>query len=132
MAKKKEVKRKLISTGTIFEQKLAYSRAVVQGDWCFVSGTTGYNYAEKKMPESVAQQAANTLFNIKAALEKSGFEMGHIVRVNYYLTERKDMAKVEKVLHDFFANIRPAATMVIADLVDESMKIEIEVTAFKG
>ncbi len=129
---KKTAKRKLISTGTNFEAKLGYSRAVVQGDWCFVSGTTGYNYAEKKMPEAVSQQAANALFNIKAALEQAGFEMGHIVRVRYYITKREDMAKVEKVLAEFFGQIRPAATMVICDLVDEKMKIEIEATAFKA
>lgn len=132
MSKTKQAKRKLISTNTNFEAKLGYSRAVVQGDWCFVSGTTGYNYAKGEMPESVSQQAANALFNIKAALENGGFEMGHVVRVRYYLKDVKDVAKIEKVLHDFFGNIRPAATMVVCDMIEEAMKIEIEVTAFKG
>ena len=116
------------------EGELAYamSRAVVQGDWCFVSGTVGYNYAKGELPESAAQQAQNTFTNIMAALKQAGFELGHTIRVQYTVSDRKYIPEVLPVIKQHFDNILPAATMVIAGMVDEKMKIEIEVTAFRG
>jgi len=131
MAKKSDPKRKLISLSD-GEKTYAMSRALVQGDWCFVSGTVGYNYAKGELPKSAAQQAQNTFTNIMAALKQADFELGHTVRVQYTLSDRKYMAEVLPVIQHHYGAILPAATMVIADLVDEKMKIEIEVTAFRG
>lgn len=132
MAKKKpEPKRKLIALSE-GEKTYSMSRAVVQGDWCFVSGTVGYDYSNGEMPESAAQQAMNTFTNIQAALKAGGFELGHTIRVQYTLSDRAHINAVLPIINQHFGNILPAATMVIADLVDERMKVEIEVTAFKG
>lgn len=131
MAKKKTPQRTLITLSDS-EKNYAMSRAVVQGDWCFVSGTVGYNYETSELPESAAQQAQNTFANIMAALKQGGFELGHTVRVQYTLSDRKYMTDVMPVIQAHFGAILPAATMIIADMVDEKMKIEIEVTAFKG
>ncbi|MBL4870296.1 MAG: RidA family protein [Robiginitomaculum sp.] len=129
---KQEPKRKLISSGSEFEEKFGYSRAVVAGDWCFVSGTTGYDYGTMKMPESAAQQASNAFQTIKTALEAGGFELGQVVRVQYTITDAKYAGEVTKILGTYMGKIRPAATMVVAGLIKSEMKIEIEVTAFKG
>jgi enamine deaminase RidA (YjgF/YER057c/UK114 family) len=114
------------------EKAYSMSRAVVQGDWCFVSGTVGYDYNKGELPESAAQQAQNTFTNIMTALKAAEFELGHTIRVQYTVSDRKYVEEVLPVIKKHFGNILPAATMVIADLVDEKMKIEIEVTAFKG
>ena len=114
------------------EKTYAMSRAVVQGDWCFVSGTVGYDYSTGDIPEDPAQQTMNTFANIQAALKAAGFELGHTIRVQYTLTSRDHIDAVLPVIRQHFGKILPAATMVIADLVDERMKVEIEVTAFKG
>ena len=114
------------------EKTYAMSRAVVQGDWCFVSGTVGYDYSTGDIPEDPAQQAMNTFANIQAALKAAGFELGHTIRVQYTLTSRDHIEAVLPVIRQHFGKILPAATMVIAELVDERMKVEIEVTAFKG
>jgi len=131
MAKTKTPQRTLITLSES-EKNYAMSRAVVQGDWCFVSGTVGYNYETGELPDSAAQQAQNTFANIMAALKQGGFELGHTIRVQYTLSDRKYMDDVMPVIKAHFGAILPAATMVIADMVDEKMKIEIEVTAFKG
>ena len=115
-----------------YEKDYAMSRAVVQGDWCFVSGTVGNNYQTGEIPEDAAQQAMNCFTNIQAALKGGGFELGHTIRVQYTLTSRDHIDAVLPVIRQHFGNILPAATMVIADLVDERMKVEIEVTAYKG
>ena len=114
------------------EKTYAMSRAVVQGDWCFVSGTVGYDYTTGELPEDPAQQAMNTFANIQAAMKAAGFELGHTIRVQYTLTDRAHMDAVLPVIRQHFGKILPAATMVIAGLVDERMKVEIEVTAFRG
>ena len=124
--------RRLISTGSPFEKTIGYSRAVVQGDWCFVSGTTGYDYATMTMPEDPAEQARNIFKTIEATLTEAGFEMKHVARAVYYLTDIAYKEAVIPVLGAAFGEIRPAATMVIADLASPEMKVEIQVDAFKG
>jgi enamine deaminase RidA (YjgF/YER057c/UK114 family) len=124
--------RKNISGGSPYEPKLGYSRAVVQGDWCFVAGTTGADPVSKAFPDSVMDQARNTLATIKAVLEGAGFGMEHVVRANYIITDATYMEQIIPALSETFGEIRPAATMIIAGLVNPAMKIEIEVTAFKG
>ena len=123
--------RKLISSGSKFEAEMAYSRAVVEGDWIFVSGTTGFNYATMEISEDVAAQAEQTFLNIKAAMEKAGFGLEHVVRVHYILPKAEEFQACWPVLRKFFGEIRPAATMLVAALVDPRMKIEIEVTGKK-
>lgn len=132
MAKKKPDPKRTLITLSEGEKTYAMSRAVVQGDWCFVSGTVGYDYSSGELPDSAAQQAMNTFANIQAALKAGGFELGHTIRVQYTLSDRAHIKTVLPIIQQHFANILPAATMVIADLVDERMKVEIEVTAFKG
>lgn len=124
--------RQLISTGSPFEQTMGYSRAVVQGDWCFVSGVTGYDYTHMQMPADVADQARNCFATIRAVLGQAGFEMTDIARVQYTVTDRALVAQVQPILEQYLGQIRPAATMVIAQLIETEMKIEIEVTAFRG
>lgn len=123
--------RKLISTGSDFEKTAGYSRAVVQGDWCFVAGTTGYNYKTMGMPENVAEQCANCLQTIEKALTDAGFSKADVVRANYYITDQDYADIVFPILGQFFDGIRPAATMVVSGLIRSEMKIEIDVTALK-
>lgn len=123
--------RKLISTGSSFEKSAGYSRAVVDGDWCFVAGTTGYDYETMQMPEDVAAQTRNCLATIAKTLEEAGFAMAEVVRARYIVTDRAYVDTVFPLLGEVFGEIRPAATMIIADLVTEEMKVEIEVTARK-
>lgn len=124
--------KRLISSGSPFEAKMGYSRAVVQGDWCFVSGTTGYDYATMVMPEDPAEQARNCFATIRGVLADAGFAMADIVRVQYTVTDAAVGEAVVPALGEALAEVRPAATMVIAGLFRPEMKIEIEVTAFKG
>ncbi|GLS30168.1 Enamine deaminase RidA, house cleaning of reactive enamine intermediates, YjgF/YER057c/UK114 family [Mesorhizobium albiziae] len=123
--------RKLISTGSPFEKTAGYSRAVVDGEWCFVSGTTGYNYATMTMPDSVEEQTRNCLSTIRAALEEGGFTMADVVRAHYYITDRAFVDVVFPILGETFGEIRPAATMIVCQLNKPEMLIEIEVTALK-
>lgn len=123
--------RKLISSGSSFESEMGYSRAVVEGDWIFVSGTTGFNYATMEISDDVAAQAEQTFLNIKAAMEKAGFGLEHTVRVHYILPKAEEFQACWPVLRKFFSEIRPAATMFVAALADPRMKIEIEVTGKK-
>ena len=122
--------RRLISTGSPFEKAAGYSRAVVDGDFCFVAGTTGYDYTTMAMPASVAAQAENCFATIAAALSEAGFALADTVRVTYYVTERGDADAVFAAAGRHFGDIRPAATLlVVAGLLKPEMKIEIEVTA---
>ncbi|MDP1669099.1 RidA family protein [Phaeovulum sp.] len=123
---------KRISTGSPFEATMGYSRAVVKGPWCFVSGVTGYDYATMAMPEDIAAQARNCFATIRWALAEGGFEMGDIVRVQYTVTDAALVEALVPTLGEALGDIRPAATMVIAGLIRPEMKVEIEVTAFKG
>ena len=121
--------RQLISTGSPFEREAGYSRAVVEGDFCFVAGTTGYDYTSMTMPEAVEDQTRNALQTIRTALEDGGFAMADVVRARYYVTDRSYVSRVFPVLGEAFGDIRPAATMIICQLNEPEMKIEIEVTA---
>ena len=124
--------RTLISSGSTFEAQIGYSRAVVVGDWCFVSGTTGFDYAAGTISEDVAEQAEQTMRNIDSALGRAGFSMGEVVRVHYILPKAADFPLIWPVLQKWFGEVRPAATMFEAGLADVRMKVEIEVTAFRG
>lgn len=121
--------RRLISSGSIFEAEMAYSRAVVDGDWVFVSGTTGFNYADMAISDDVALQAEQALANIGIALAEAGAAFTDVVRVRYILPDAADFPACWPVLRAVFGDIRPAATMFQAGLADPRMKIEIEVTA---
>lgn len=111
---------------------MGYSRAVVKGGWCFVSGVTGYDYSTMVMPNDVAEQTRNCFATIRGVLEQDGFTMEDIVRVQYTVTDRSLVDAIVPVLGETLGEIRPAATMVIAGLIRPEMKIEIEVTAFRG
>lgn len=121
--------RKLISSGSPFEKQAGYSRAVVDGNWVFVSGTTGYDYTAMTMPDGVEAQTRNTFATIKTVLEEGGASMADIVRIRYYVTKRADAAVMMKVAGDVLGDIRPAATLVICDLLEEEMLVEIDATA---
>ncbi|AZB53953.1 RidA family protein [Cereibacter sphaeroides] len=121
-----------ISSGSPFEATMGYSRAVVKGGWCFVSGVTGYDYATMTMPEDIAAQGRNCFAIIARVLEEAGFTMADIVRVQYTVTDAALVEALVPVLGDVLGEIRPAATMVIAGLIRPEMLVEIEVTAFKG
>jgi enamine deaminase RidA (YjgF/YER057c/UK114 family) len=123
--------RKLVSTGSPFEKTAGYSRAVAQGEWCFVSGTTGYDYATMTMPEAVEEQTRNALATIGKALQEAGFSFADVVRAHYYVTDRAFVARVFPILGETFGEIRPAATMIVTQLNEPEMKIEIEVTALR-
>ena len=124
--------RRLISTGSDFEKTAGYSRAVVQNDWCFVSGTTGYDYQTMTMPADVATQTRNSLATIRKVLEEAGFSLNDVVRANYYITDESYADPVVPILGEAFGEIRPAAAMIVCGLIKPEMKIEIEVTAFRG
>jgi enamine deaminase RidA (YjgF/YER057c/UK114 family) len=121
--------RRLISSGSAFEEQIAYSRAVVEGDWIFVSGTTGFDYAQMTIAPDVVAQAEQCLRNIEAALAQANASLRDVVRVTYVLPERDDFARCWPVMRKYFGDVRPAATMICAGLLDLRMKIEIEVTA---
>jgi len=123
--------RKLISSGSEFERKIGYSRAVVDGEWVFVSGTTGFDYAAGSISDDPAEQTRQTLRNIEAALDQAGASMADVVRANYIVPNVKDWPAITEVLGATFGDIRPAATAIVAGLVDPRMRIEIEVTAKK-
>ena len=124
--------RRLISTGSPMEREAGYSRAVVEGPWCFVSGTCGWNYPDLTVPPDVESQTRNTLATIRDTLGEAGFAMEDVVRCQYTVTDRALVERVFPILGQAFGDIRPAATMVIAGLIDERLLIEIEVTALKG
>ena len=123
--------RRLISTGSPFEKQAGYSRAVVQGPWVFVAGTTGYDYATMIMPEDVEQQARKCFETIKAALQDAGSDLSDVVRVRYIVSHRSFADAVFKIAGLYLSEIRPAATLIVAGLLQEVMKVEIEVTALK-
>jgi enamine deaminase RidA (YjgF/YER057c/UK114 family) len=123
--------RKLISSGSSFESQIGYSRAVVEGDWIFVSGTTGFDYQTMTIPEDIVLQTEQCLKNIEFALQEAGAEMKDVVRVMYILPDSTVFEKCWPTLRKYFGTIRPSATMISAGLADSRMKIEIQVTAIK-
>jgi enamine deaminase RidA (YjgF/YER057c/UK114 family) len=123
--------RRLISSGSTFEAQIGYSRAVVDGEWIFVSGTTGYDYAKMIMPEGLLEQTEQALANIEAALGKAGASLRDVVRVTYILPNGAEFPLCWPILRKHFGEIRPASTMISAGLADPKMRIEIEVTALK-
>ena len=121
--------RRLISSGSRFEAEAGYSRAVVDGEWIFVAGTTGFDYARMTIAEDPAEQTRQTFRNIETALAEAGASLGDVVRVRYYVPNAADWPAIVPVLGEIFGTIRPAATALFCGLVDPRMKIEIEVTA---
>lgn len=121
--------RELISSGSTFEAEIGYSRAVIDGDWVFVSGTTGFDYATMTIADDVETQARQTLANIADALKQAGCGFAEVVRVRYILPDAADFPACWPALREVFGEVRPAATMIQAGLADPRMKIEIEVTA---
>jgi enamine deaminase RidA (YjgF/YER057c/UK114 family) len=123
--------RKLITSGSTFEEQIGYSRAVVQGDWVFVSGTTGFDYSTMTIAEGIVEQTEQCLKNIVSALEQSGSTLQDVVRVTYVVPKAAEFPDCWPVLRKFFGEIRPAAMMISAGLADPRMRIEIEVTALR-
>ena len=123
--------RKLISSGSEFERKIGYSRAVVDGRWVFASGTTGFDYATMTISDSVVEQAEQCFRNIATALGQAGSSLADVVRVHYILTRREDFEPIWPVLQKYLGEVRPACTVIVAGLADPRMLIEVEVTALK-
>ena len=123
--------RKLISSGSTFEAQIGYSRALVDGDWIFVSGTTGFDYSAMTIAEDVVAQAEQCMKNIAEALQRAGSSLEDVVRVTYILPQAAEFELCWPVLRKHFGEIRPAATMICAGLADPRIRIEIEVTARK-
>lgn len=127
----KKFNRKRISSGSVFEEQIAYSRAVVAGDWIFVSGTTGFDYATMSIAADLPAQTEQCLQNIASALQQAGASLQDVVRVTYVLPDSAEFEQCWPVLRKYFGTVRPAAMMISAGLLDPRMKIEIEVTALK-
>lgn len=123
--------RRLISSGSSFEKDIGYSRAVVDGRWVFVSGTTGFDYATMSISADIGEQAEQALRNIEAALREAGASLADVVRVTYILPDASQFQACWPVLRKHFGDVRPAATMISAGLADPRMRIEIEVTALR-
>lgn len=123
--------RQLISSGSTFEAQIGYSRAVVAGDWVFVSGTTGFDYSTMSIAEGIVEQTEQCLRNIEMALRQAGASLKDVVRVTYILPNGSDFEQCWPVLRKHFGEVRPAATMISAGVADPRIRIEIEVTALK-
>ena len=121
--------RRLISSGSTFEEQIGYSRAVIDGDWVFVSGTTGFDYATMTIADDIVQQAEQCFVNITAALHEAGATLADIVRVLYIVPQTAEFERCWPVLRRHLGAVRPAATMISAALLDPRMRIEIQVTA---
>jgi enamine deaminase RidA (YjgF/YER057c/UK114 family) len=124
--------RRLISSGSTFEEQIGYSRAVVDGEWIFVSGTTGFDYTSMTIADDVAAQAEQSLKNIQSALAQAGASFADVVRVVYVLPNAADFPACWPTLRRYFGDVRPAAMMISAGLTDSRMRIEIQVTARRG
>jgi len=124
--------RKLISSGSTFEAQIGYSRAVVAGEWVFVSGTTGFDYSKMSISDDLLAQTEQCLKNIEAALKQADSSLKDVVRVTYILPNASEFEKCWPILRKHFGDVRPAATMISAGLADPRIKIEIEVTALRA
>jgi enamine deaminase RidA (YjgF/YER057c/UK114 family) len=125
------VTRRLISSGSTFETDIGYSRAVVDGDWVFVSGTTGFDYGSMTISDDIVEQTEQCLRNIESALTQAGASLRDVVRVTYVLPKAGDFPPCWPTLRKYFGDVRPAATMISAGLADPRIRIEIEVTALR-
>ncbi|WP_027136680.1 RidA family protein [Gaetbulibacter saemankumensis] len=125
------MERQLISSGSSFEKDMAYSRAVIDGNWVFVSGTTGFDYENMSISEDIGSQTEQCLKNIVSTLHKADSKLQDVVRVTYIVPDPSEFEHCWPVLRKYFGEIRPAATMFSAGLADPRMKIEIQVTALK-
>jgi len=123
--------RKRISSGSPFEKSIGYSRAVVDGDWVFISGTTGFDYEKMTISSDPAEQCRQIFHNLEKALGEADAGLADVVRARYYITDIQDWEKIVPVLGQHFGDIRPAATAIVCGLVDPRMKLEIEVTALR-
>ncbi len=123
--------RQKISSGSSFESQIGYSRAVVAGNWVFVSGTTGFDYAAMSISDDLLEQVEQCLKNVESALRQAGSSLSDVVRVTYVLPDATEFEPCWPILRKYFGEIRPAATMISAGLADPRMKIEIEVTAIR-
>ena len=128
--KEDSMSRQLISSGSTFEQEIGYSRAVAEGDWVFVSGTTGFDYNKMTISDNLVEQTEQCLKNIQEALIKAGSSMKDVVRVTYVLPNAADFPDCWPTLRKYFGEVKPAAMMISAGLSDPRMRIEIEVTAY--
>ena len=124
--------RRLISSGSPFEKQAGYSRAVADGEWVFVAGTTGFDYTRMTIFEDPVEQARQAFRNIEMALAEAGASLADVVRVRYYVPDAADWSAIVPVLGEVFGAIRPAATALFCGLADPRMKIEIEVPARRG
>jgi enamine deaminase RidA (YjgF/YER057c/UK114 family) len=124
--------RRLISSGSRFEREYGYSRAIVQGPWVFVSGTTGYDYASMAMPADVVAQTRASWATIEAVLQEAGASLSDIVRCRYYVVDRADADAMLRVCGEVLGEVRPAATLAVAQLLTPEIKVEIEVTALRA
>jgi enamine deaminase RidA (YjgF/YER057c/UK114 family) len=121
--------RRLISSGSRFEHDIGYSRAVVDGEWVFVSGTTGYDYSRMTIGVDVVEQCEQAMRNVVSALTEAGARIEDVVRVKYILPRREEFELCWPTLRRYFGAVRPAATMIVAGLSEPAMKFEVEVTA---
>jgi enamine deaminase RidA (YjgF/YER057c/UK114 family) len=126
------MKRQWITSGSIYEEQIGYSRAVVAGDWVFVAGTTGFDYASMTIADDVVAQAEQCFQNIAVALAQAGCTLDDVVRVNYVLPDGRDFEACWPVLRKYLGKAKPAAMVITAGLLDPRMKIEIEVTVCKA
>lgn len=124
--------RKLISSGSTFEKEIGYSRAVVVDNWVLVSGTTGFDYSKMSISDDLLEQAEQCFKNIEAALDQAGSSMKEVVRVTYVFPQAEDFEKCWPVMRKYLGDVRPSAMMLTAGLSDPRMKIEIQVTAYRG
>ncbi len=129
MSDLKKPARQLISSGSTFEREIGYSRAVVDGDWIFVSGTTGFDYQTMTIPNSLVEQTEQCFRNIQSALAQAGASLHDVVRVTYVIPKADEFPQCWPILRKYFGDVRPAAMMISAGLADPRMRIEIEVTA---
>jgi enamine deaminase RidA (YjgF/YER057c/UK114 family) len=123
--------RRLISSGSPFEAQIGYSRAVVAGPWVFMSGTTGFDYKSMTIADNVVEQAEQCFRNVAGVLEQAGVSFADVVRITYLVTRREDFEPIWPVLQRYLGEVRPACTVIVAQLLDPRMLIEVEVTAFK-
>ena len=124
--------RRLISSGSTFEMEIGYSRAVADGEWVFVSGTTGFDYRTMTISDDIVDQTEQCLRNIEAALAEAGASLRDVVRANYVVPNAAEFPRCWPILRKYFGEVRPAATMIAAGLAEPRIKIEIEVTALRA